>query len=149
MIKYRYAGFWIRFLADVIDTIILTIVTSAISYCLVGVAGWSGYPADSNSVLIQAFEFFLYVALAIPYFVTWQLRDGATPGKKLFKIRIYDRATLGRISRRQAWIRFLGYGVSYLPIVLGYVLAAIHPEKRALHDLLAGTVVLRRSEEKK
>jgi uncharacterized RDD family membrane protein YckC len=44
------------------------------------------------------------------------------------------------ISMKQSVIRSIGYAISYLPLAAGYLMAAFHPEKRALHDLLAGTV---------
>jgi uncharacterized RDD family membrane protein YckC len=44
------------------------------------------------------------------------------------------------ISLKQSWIRCLSYTLSYLPMCAGFIMAAFQPEKRALHDLIAGTV---------
>ena len=41
---------------------------------------------------------------------------------------------------KQSVVRTVGYALSYAPLGAGFLMAAIHPEKRALHDLIAGTV---------
>ena len=143
---YVYAGFWLRMLAEIIDSIVLTFLTSAIAFVIYRIAEILGFGRleDANGLLIQAFEMILFVILSTPYYVYGHYRYGTTVGKVIFKIRVYDYPSLGRITLKQSWMRFTGYGVSYLTLGVGFLIAAFHPEKRALHDLISKTVSLRR-----
>lgn len=66
---------------------------------------------------------------------------GATVGKKLMGIRVVRRD--GRpLGAARGFLRALGYGLSTPLFNFGFVLALFHPESRALHDLLAGSLVV-------
>lgn len=71
----------------------------------------------------------------------WQ---GATPGKLFLGVRVVDAQTGQRPSLVQALLRWLGYGLSALPLGLGFLWVLWDPERRAWHDRLAGTRVLKR-----
>ncbi|MBT9500659.1 MAG: RDD family protein [Burkholderiaceae bacterium] len=83
----------------------------------------------------------LLPALICIVFWSWQ---GATPGKLLAGIRVIDMRSGARPGLWQSLLRWLGYFVSALPLGLGLLWAAIDPDKRAWHDRLAGTQVVRR-----
>jgi uncharacterized RDD family membrane protein YckC len=57
---------------------------------------------------------------------------------------IVDAKTLSKPSTRQLIIRYLGYYVSILPFMLGFIWAAFDHRKQAWHDKLAGTVVIQK-----
>jgi uncharacterized RDD family membrane protein YckC len=78
--------------------------------------------------------------MAFPYYTWGHYRYGMTLGKRPFRIYVVNEKDHLAISLKQAVIRSLGYVVSYLPLAGGYLMAALHPEHRALHDLMAGTV---------
>jgi uncharacterized RDD family membrane protein YckC len=150
MQRVRYAGFWIRFVAHVVDTIILNVAGTILEYILLGTAAllmhheygaWNG-SFGFSAVFVQVFEVGLYVCIAFPYYVWLHFRDGATWGKRLVGVRVV-RTDLGPISIQQSILRCVGYVLSYLPFCAGFLMAAFHPEKRALHDLIAGTVSIR------
>ncbi|MFZ5877652.1 MAG: RDD family protein [Nitrospirota bacterium] len=84
----------------------------------------------------------LWIGLAWVY-ISWFTRHGGqTPGKMLCGIRIVSLD--GREpSWGQALLRPAGYLLSWLPLGLGFVLAAFPPSKRALHDRLTDTRVIR------
>jgi len=84
----------------------------------------------------------LIAALTIVFWKRWA---GATPGKRLLGIHVVDAKSLGEMRNRQAIIRYIGYIASSIPLGLGFVMVAFHKEKRALHDLLADTVVIYKS----
>ncbi len=69
----------------------------------------------------------------------WQ----ATPGKRVMKLYVTDLSghpvTFGRAS-----VRYFGRKISELTFLLGYLLAGLTERKQALHDLIAGCLVLRR-----
>lgn len=145
----RYAGFWIRLVADVIDTLILTVAAWFLELMLLGLTYFVSqyhkpFPkpfSDAfNPFFLQIFNGILYVALATPYFVWGHYRYGTTLGKRPFRIYVVNHANLLPISLFQSWMRCFGYIVSYLPFGVGFLMVAFQPEKRALHDLMAGTV---------
>lgn len=82
------------------------------------------------------------VAVAALYFIGFEASSRqATPGKQWLGLRVCtldgQRPTLGRTV-----VRFLAGSLSWLSLNLGHALAAWTPRKQALHDLIAGTVVV-------
>lgn len=141
----RYAGFWIRLLADLLDTALLTAASWFLELFLLGAVYFTGARAQSftdafNPFFLQVFNGALYVVIAIPYYVWGHLRYGTTLGKRPFRIYVVNASDHQPISMKQSWIRCLSYAVSYAPLCAGFIMAAFQPEKRALHDLFAKTV---------
>ncbi len=121
----RYAGFWIRFVAFIIDSVFVGL--------LMGVA-----------VLISGPGFFL--GLVIPWLYEALMLSSepqATLGKMVLGITVTDiygqRLTFGRATGRH-FAKFL----SALIFCIGFIMAAFTEKKQALHDMLAGTVAIRR-----
>jgi uncharacterized RDD family membrane protein YckC len=145
MRERRYAGFWIRFVANLIDTIVLTVASWFLELMILGAVYWIGSRAKPfqdafNPFMLQVFNGVLYLLLAFPYYTWGHYRYGTTLGKKPFKIYVVGMATFLPITGKQSVIRTLAYALSYLPFGAGFLMAAFQPEKRALHDLVAGTV---------
>jgi uncharacterized RDD family membrane protein YckC len=141
----RYAGFWIRLVADIIDTLILSVAAWFLELMLLGLVYFVGrynkpFNDAFNPFFLQVFNGVLYLLLAIPYFVWGHYRYGTTLGKRPFRIYVVSHSNHLPISLFQSWMRCFGYLVSYLPFGVGFIMAAFQPEKRALHDLMAGTV---------
>lgn len=67
----------------------------------------------------------------------WQ----GSPGKHALQLRVVDRDNM-RLRPLRAGARFVACALSWLSLNLGHLLAAVPPQKRALHDYLAGTRVL-------
>jgi uncharacterized RDD family membrane protein YckC len=142
-----YAGFWIRLLAYFIDQMI---TSAAASIVIVPIAGAVGLGALSRNRELLLGLLASYVAIALLAMVgqflyhalfessNWQ----ATPGKRILGLKVTDCACL-RISFGRAAGRYAGKILSGLILGLGYVMAGIDPRKQALHDKLAGTLVLR------
>lgn len=74
--------------------------------------------------------------------IFWRRNKGATPGKKFVHIKIVDAKTFKEIDNKQAITRSFGYIVSTLAFLIGFIMVAFRKDKRGLHDLLAGTVVI-------
>jgi len=89
--------------------------------------------------LDQCLELLILGVIVIMF---WSYR-GATPGKMLFSMKIVDATTFGKLSRKQEIIRFLSYTVSVLPFGLGFLWVAFDKRRQALHDKIAGTVVIK------
>jgi len=88
----------------------------------------------------------VFIAIAVwfvyfPYF--WKTR-GQTPGLRLFNMYVVRDSDGGRISWGQAILRFIGYWIDGLVFYLGFIWIFIDSRKRCWHDLIAGTVVVKR-----
>ena len=153
-----YAGFWIRFLASFLDTLFLALPVGVVIYFLSDGA-WFDF-AQYQQNMLQAmsgnavnaltsqpqtsftWELIFEIAVLVVTVLFWKKWRGATPGKKFVNIKIVDAKTLGDISNRQAITRSLGYIISTLLLLIGFLMVAFRKDKRGLHDLLADTVVI-------
>jgi uncharacterized RDD family membrane protein YckC len=117
-----------------IDTAILTGAAWVIALPL---------PSTINGLLSQVISEVIYTILATPYFVYGHYRYQTTLGKRVLRLYVVRADNGLRITLKQSWIRYFGYLVSYLPVGCGYLMAAFHPKKQALHDLMAGTICVR------
>ncbi len=127
----RYAGFWRRFVAYLLDGIILNIISWVLYFILIFL------PYQMAIVIYIAF--FIGSILYFPIFWAWQ---GATPGKMIMGIEIVK--TDGRpIGIGRAIVRYIGYFVSAIIIYIGYLMIAMNKKKQGLHDMIAGTIVIR------
>jgi uncharacterized RDD family membrane protein YckC len=149
----KYAGFWRRASAHTIDSLILNLAAWLVGLVLfAGMYGVYWILSRSSGATLKpfsdAFDPFLtqvadaviYLLLCAPYYIWLQFRfAGATPGKKWMKIRVVRAADGSPITLRQSTVRFFAYALSYLTLGCGFLMAAFNPEKRALHDLIAGT----------
>jgi len=89
--------------------------------------------------------FGLWIALWWCYFVVgWGLL-GATPGKWALGLRIMDYRQRSPIGPSRALLRLAGYCVSSVTFEWGHLLMLIRNDNRALHDILAGTRVVRKT----
>ncbi len=139
-----YAGLQLRIVAFVLDVLVLIsfgmLFVAAILALLV-IDSDSGNPSD-RAFLISAGILALYIFAFVPLYhvLLWSWR-GQTVGKMAVRIKVQSRNG-GPLSLGQSALRLLGYVVSALPIFLGLVIAVFDRERRAFHDILAGTVVV-------
>lgn len=149
--EVRYAGFWIRLAAALIDSVIITVIILPLLFWIYGV----DYLLPTPSVSADVYELLCssirprgvadillsYVAPFAAVLLFWKYR-AATPGKILLSLKIVDADTLGKLSLRQCLVRSLAYLVSMLPLGLGFVWIVWDTRKQGWHDKLAGTVVV-------
>lgn len=145
----KYAGFWIRLVADILDSILLTLTSWMVEYFILGMVYWIGrftapFSDAFNAFTLQLLNIGIYFCIALPYYVIGHYRWGTTLGKKPLKIYVINAHDQASITLRQSVIRFFAYGLSYALFLCGFIMAAFQPEKRALHDLLAGTMSIRK-----
>ncbi|HEU4589312.1 MAG TPA: RDD family protein [Steroidobacteraceae bacterium] len=148
----RYAGFWIRAVASLIDSILVTMIVGPLLWKIYGRGYFQAYfdllegrldmAADKPLFAGPADVLLSLVLPAIGIVAFWIARD-ATPGKMALSLKIVDAKTLGHMSKGQAIGRYLGYYVSIFPLGLGLLWVAFDPRKQGWHDKLAGTVVIR------
>src|SRR5688572_18852960 len=127
----NYGGFWIRFLAYVVDSAIVTIAFTGVVMGLTVM----GLELFAPSLIYFVF-FVLYFAL-----MQSSARQ-ATLGKALCGLKVTDAAG-ERISLPRALAREAAKIISSLTLLIGYVIAAFTTRKQALHDFVASTTVVR------
>lgn len=153
----NYAGFWLRFLAFIIDAIILNVVKWIMITPLLGVLGFSMMNMDMNNMdpeemmpMIMAFvgsAMYISVAMGIAAWLYYALMEssarGATIGKMALGIKVVDMEG-SRISFLNATGRYFAKILSAIILMIGYIMAAFTDKKQALHDQLAKTLVVKK-----
>jgi len=134
-----YAGFWLRFCAMIIDSIlfILLLIPLPLIY------GFGQYLNSGPLSYLGVWHILLELILPITLTILLWLRFSATPGKMFLKLKIVDTKTSGPISFRQALIRYIGYLPSFYCLLLGVLWVAFDKRKQGWHDKLASTAVIR------
>jgi uncharacterized RDD family membrane protein YckC len=136
----EYAGFWIRTVASVIDTVLVTVLTVPL---LLAIYGWDYFDPGRSGVFAGTADFLLsWVLPSVAVIVFWIYRS-ATPGKMMLSLRIVDARSGAAPGPGQSIGRYFGYFVSIIPMFMGLIWVAFDPRKQGWHDKLAGTVVLR------
>jgi uncharacterized RDD family membrane protein YckC len=132
-----YGGFWIRVLARLLDGLILQSIN-----LLYGV----GMALVLRSPRLQMIGIFINmgasVAVGASYEIGFTGRFGATPGKMACRLRIV-MADGARLSYGRATGRYFAQFLSSMTLLIGYLMVAFDDEKRALHDRVCDTRVIR------
>lgn len=148
----EYAGFWRRFFASAIDGVILGIVSMVIYFPiailigLVGLAGASSGGDFSDLGLVEgplaALNWIVSIGVSWLYeaLLTASAKQ-ATLGKMALGVIVTDLEGR-RLSFGRATGRYFGKWVSSLTLLIGYLIQPFTAKRQALHDLLAGTLVV-------
>jgi len=156
--SFLYAGFWLRFVAAIIDGIVISI--PFVPFMVVIFSGMlptlmrSPNPQQIMFELLPRFALFV-VASQIASWLYWSLMESsswqATLGKKALGLYVTDlagnRASFGRTSGRFCAGRLVGI-VPYiggLYFLVDCICAGLTERKQAIHDIIAGCLVLRKS----
>ena len=155
----RYAGFWRRVAATAIDVALFWPLIVILSY----VFGLAPTAADLSNMrqidgisdaerIQEQMQFMLQFGYLMaltdlvlaPYYIlmetsAWQ----GTIGKRLLGIQVTDMGN-HRIRLGKAVVRYLGRNLAAIPWQAGFVMAGFTAKKQGLHDMLAGTLVVKR-----
>jgi uncharacterized RDD family membrane protein YckC len=132
---HGYGGFWLRVVAYIIDVMLLGIVSS-----LLGLAIGGGADIDNPAYLTaQGISF----VIGLLYFALLESSErGATVGKMAVGLRVVtDQGQ--RLGFGHALGRYLAKLLSGLIIGIGFLMVAFTDRKRGLHDMIAGTLVVK------
>lgn len=139
-----YAGFWVRATAFIIDSLIVfgCSMVLRLPLALIGFVLPEGFLTKGIIFQFTIQDILLYI-LEVAYFVIMTYNTGTTVGKRLLNLRIiscenHDKLSIIDVIYRESIGRFL----SGLLMGMGYILAGIDKEKRALHDVLCDTRVI-------
>jgi uncharacterized RDD family membrane protein YckC len=141
----EYAGFWIRFVAKFIDGLILAVPLVILMFTFFFSNFRPGQRATVPwaSIGLQLGIQLCYYALAGVYNIFFIGKFGATPGKMAVNIQVVTPEG-GKISYGRATGRFFAEILSGLICNIGYIIAAFDREKRALHDHICNTRVVKK-----
>ncbi len=139
-LRGHYAGFASRFIAFVVDCAVsvgaFELALAASSFAASVLAGTSIHWNRGSTGVIVAFfawEFFYYA-----YFWT---ASGKTPGMVLLGIQVVGEEG-GHAGTRRGLIRTLAFPVSFILAGMGFAGILLGRDRRALHDVIAGTAVV-------
>jgi uncharacterized RDD family membrane protein YckC len=138
-----YGGFWIRFLSVVIDSIILAVINFPIQLILrmagLGLVDAAGIHFGALGIL-----YLISLSLNAAYYTYFWSQRGASPGQMILSLKVIT-ADGGPLTVGRALGRFFAYLLSGLTLTIGFIIAAFDTQKRALHDHICGTRVVRTS----
>lgn len=137
----EYAGFWLRFGALFIDGIIMWFISMLI---FMPMGFITAAFTDQTAVMVITPLITTLFQLAIPaaYDIWFVGKYAATPGKMACKIKIVT-ADGGRVSYARACGRHFAKWLSWMILLIGYIMAAFDDQKRTLHDRICETRVIR------
>ena len=156
--RVEYAGFWLRFLALLIDNVVMGIAFVLILIPLIFLTGLGGllsqiHPDEElNDAGIFVLIGLIFLVATVSLVFTWlyhALMESsewqATVGKKALGLVVTDMAGQ-RVSFARSTGRHFGKIITNMvPLFIGYIMAGFTEKKQALHDMLAGCLVLRRN----
>lgn len=140
-----YASWGTRFAARMIDGVVLTVINFVIQLPMLGVAAVNAgnAPNSTSILLLYAVTTLAQMAFQCGYEVWFTTNKGATPGKLALHLQVHDSQG-HRLSTSRALGRHFAHYISGLTLGIGYLLPLWDPEKRALHDMIADTRVVKK-----
>lgn len=142
-----YAGFVRRWAALLVDSLVLGAISFMLFFVLALLFGMSALADDSSDAFGTTRVLMLYplaFAIGLLYFALQESSvHQATLGKRALGIKVTD-LTGRRISFAHAVGRWFAAALSYLTLYIGFLMAAFTARKQALHDMVAGTLVVDR-----
>ena len=123
------AGFGVRFVAVLIDALILLIPNLIFSLVI-------------GDILGNLLSFLLGAAYAVYFWST----SGQTPGKQVMKLKVVKADGGAILTPGEAIVRYIGQIISAIPLALGYLWVLWDPKHEAWHDKIAGTKVIKLEE---
>jgi uncharacterized RDD family membrane protein YckC len=156
--RVEYAGFWLRFLAYILDNVVIGIAAMMILIPLIFLTGLGSFLSkihpdeDINDVGAFMLIGIVFLLATISLVVTWLYHAWmesseweATLGKRVLGLVVTDlagqRISFGRATARH----FSKIITNMVPLAIGYLMAGFTEKKQALHDMIAGCLVLRRN----
>jgi len=136
---FTYAGFWVRFLAMLIDSIILFVVGLIVQLPFARLL-----TSRRPDLILMALgvQYLIGMAIGATYEGVFVSRMGATPGKMALDLKVV-RPDGGRLALGRAVGRYFAKLLSAMILLIGYIMVGFDAQKRALHDMLCDTRVIK------
>ena len=126
------AGYGERFIAYVIDIIILVLISFVIGFVIGLVLPSLRGVGSLLGLVIDFGDFFYY----------WSMKDGQTIGNSVMHIKVV-KADGSPITAVTVLLRRIGYSINSLVFMLGWLFPLVDSQKRGFHDVIAGTLVVK------
>ncbi|MBK7650090.1 MAG: RDD family protein [Flammeovirgaceae bacterium] len=154
----NYAGFWLRFVAVIIDGIIIGVVQSFLIVPILATAGFSfasgiqsGEMSEAEAIGMIATvmatmgtTILISYTIGILYFTFMESsKFQATVGKLALGLIVTD-LNGGKLDFTKALVRSLCKIISSMILYIGYIMAGFTDKKQGLHDIIAGTLVVKK-----
>lgn len=145
-----YAGFWLRFVAVIIDSLVLMVCGCIVGGCIGGAIGATGgmHRGANGPELPIASQLLINLITTIIGWLYFALMESgpwqATLGKKALGLVVTDLEGR-RITFLRATGRYFAKWISTIILLVGYIMAGFTEKKQALHDIIASTLVIKRS----
>ena len=127
------AGFWLRFVANICDGIMVSLISIPFSIITASTTG-------TTASMSQAAQF------VVSFFVLayWVGNQGGSPLRRKLGVFILDQDDGSFIGQRRAFQRIMMSWVSGIVFLLGYLAMLRHPQSQTWHDRVAHSVVVTR-----
>jgi len=141
-----------RILAYLLDSVLLFVLMIAL--LVLGLAAGAGdlqtatdagEAVSGVTVAVFALLVLAWLIIVFAYFPFFWARGGQTPGMRPFGLVIVRDQDGGRIGWGAAWLRLIGMYVASSVFYLGFIWIFVDKRRRGWHDLIASTVVIKRS----
>ncbi len=154
--EVKYAGFWLRFVAYLIDDLILGVVSFLVAIPFIGGIIFSAISLSDTSEFdigsatgIAGIVGSIIGLLITTILVNWlyfaimeSSKTQGTLGKMALSLKVTDLDG-NRISFGRATGRYFGKIISVMIFYIGFILAGFTEKKQALHDMMAACLVIR------
>lgn len=144
-----YSGFWRRVVAFIIDSIIASIPVYALAvpcFVILAVQTTQQGNEEIGAALFSFFSFFFNVLFLLSFWLYFSFLESgkhqATLGKRIVGIKVVNEQG-EKISFANATGRFFAKILSYLCLYIGFLFVPFTNRKRALHDMVASTYVVK------
>lgn len=157
--QVRYAGFWLRFAAYIIDQFVIGIAGLIIAIPIIGgivifglnldgIHGASDFFRNDGLLMVGGIIGLIMLAIITSIMMKWlyyalmeSSKLGGTLGKMAVSIKVVDMDG-NRISFGRATGRYFSRIITNMTLLIGYIIAGFTYKKQALHDLMAGCLVV-------
>ncbi|MCH2454983.1 MAG: RDD family protein [Idiomarina sp.] len=146
--EFNHGGFWLRLAAAIIDTIITQIglmIIGGVFGIFVGIfMGAAGSSVADIEIVAGGIGYAIGIIGQWLYFTIFEISGWmATPGKKILGLQVTD-LNGQQIGFGRANGRYWGKIVSALILMIGFIMIAFTDKKQGLHDIMAGTLVIKK-----
>jgi len=152
----QYAGFWKRFVAYLIDYILLGVASMFIFVPFLGLVGLAGSgmqgasePSEGFIAAMVGAYFVSILAIMVAGWLYFALMESsnkrATLGKMALGLVVTDMEG-NKISFGKATGRYFGKIISGIILYIGFFMAGFTERKQALHDMMAGCLVINKDQ---
>ena len=139
------AGFWIRAAASAVDSVAILAMLFGLVFLVAVIGTIAGLEREPLLAVVTGAYYALGMPASIAYYIVLESSPRqATWGKRALGLYV-QREDGSPVTRGRATGRFFGKFLSNMSLGVGYAMVGFTQRKQALHDLLAGTVVLRRA----